>query len=58
MNVKANMLVAIARCGSMPTLIITGTVMREVLPVTTLITIVREKTTIRMTRCAVDTCSY
>jgi hypothetical protein len=42
-KVKASMLVAIATWASMPKAIITGTVIREVLPVTTLITLVRKK---------------
>jgi len=47
MNVSASMLVAIAAWGSIPKLIMTGTVMSEVLPVTTLTTLVRKNTVIR-----------
>src|ERR1035438_2559484 len=54
MKVNASMLVAIAMCGSMPRLIIAGTVMRDVLPVTTLRTLVKKKITIRKTSCGVD----
>jgi hypothetical protein len=43
MSVKANMLVAIATWASMPKLIITGIVIRDVLPVTTLTTLVTKK---------------
>ena len=53
MNVMANMFVAIAMCGSIPKAIMTGTVMREVLPVTTLTMLVRKKTAIRTRRFAV-----
>ena len=44
-KISANMLVATATCGSMPHCIITGTVMREVPPVTTLMTAVKKNTT-------------
>src|ERR1035438_3236922 len=54
MKVSASMLVAIAMCGSMPRLIIAGTVMIEVLPVTTLITLVKKKIAIRAISCGVD----
>ena len=47
-KVKASMLVAIATWASMPKAIITGTVIREVLPVTTLITLVKKNTTTRV----------
>jgi hypothetical protein len=47
-KVKASMLVATATWASMPRAIITGTVMRDVLPVTTLTTLVKKKTAIRM----------
>ena len=40
---------------SMPKAIITGTVMRDVLPVTTLITLVRKNTMIRVNSLAPDT---
>jgi hypothetical protein len=43
-KVRASILVAIATCGSIPKAIITGTVIREVLPVTTLTMLVRKKT--------------
>jgi hypothetical protein len=49
------MLVAIATCGSIPRLIITGTVSREVLPVTTLMTLVRKNTTMSATSLAAGT---
>lgn len=55
MKVKASMLVAIAMWASIPRLIITGTVMRDVLPVATLSTLVRKNTTIRVTSFAVGT---
>jgi hypothetical protein len=48
MKTKAIMFVATAVCASIPILIITGTVMRDVLPVTTLTMLVRKKTAIRM----------
>jgi hypothetical protein len=54
-KVKASMLVAIATWASMPKAIITGTVMRDVLPVTTLITLVKENTAIRVKSLAPDT---
>jgi hypothetical protein len=47
MKINAIMFVATAMCGSMPKAIITGTVIREVLPVTTLMTLVRKKTEMR-----------
>jgi hypothetical protein len=54
-KVKANMLVATATWASMPKAIITGTVMRDVLPVTTLITLVRKNTVTRVKILAPDT---
>ena len=48
MKINAIMLVATATCGSIPNAIITGTVMRDVLPVTTLMTLVTKKTAIRI----------
>jgi len=54
-NVKASMLVATATWASMPTVIITGTVMRDVLPVKTLITLVRKNTMTRVKSLAPDT---
>ena len=44
-NMSASMFVATATCGSIPTAIIVGTVMSDVLPVTTLMSAVRKKTT-------------
>jgi hypothetical protein len=55
MNVKASMLVATATWASMPKAIITGTVMREVLPVATLITLVKKNTAIKVDSLAPDT---
>jgi hypothetical protein len=55
MKVKASMLVAIATCASIPKEIITGTVMRDVLPVTILRMLVKKNTTIRTRSFAVDT---
>jgi hypothetical protein len=54
-KVKASMLVATATWASMPRAIITGTVMREVLPVTTLITLVKKNTAIKVDSLAPDT---
>lgn len=48
MKINAIMFVATATCGSTPNAIITGTVMRDVLPVTTLMTLVTKKTAARM----------
>src|ERR1700684_2859867 len=48
MKINAIMFVATATCGSIPNAIITGTVMRDVLPVTTLMTLVMKKTATRM----------
>ena len=53
MNVRANMFVAIAMCASIPKAIMTGTVMRVVLPVTTLTILVRKKTATRVRSFAV-----
>lgn len=55
MKVRANMLVAIATWASTSKAIITGTVMRNVLPVTTLSTLVKKNTAIRVTSRAVGT---
>ena len=49
MKVRASMLVAIATRGSIPMPIIAGTVMIEVLPVTTLTMLVRKKIATRIT---------
>jgi DNA-binding transcriptional ArsR family regulator len=46
------MLVATATWASMPRAIITGTVIRDVLPVTTLTTLVRKNTTIKVAKFA------
>jgi len=54
-KVKASMLVAIATWASIPKAIITGTVMSEVLPVTTLMTLVRKNTATRVKSLAPDT---
>ena len=54
-KVKASMLVATATWASMPRAIITGTVMRDVLPVTTLITLVRKNTATRVKSSVPDT---
>jgi hypothetical protein len=54
-NVKASMLVATATWASMPRAIITGTVIRDVLPVTTLITLVKKKTAIKVKSLVPDT---
>ena len=48
MKTSAIMFVATATCGSMPNSIITGTVTSEVLPVTTLIKLVRKKIEMRI----------
>jgi hypothetical protein len=48
-NVSANILVATAMRGSIPNENITGTVMRELLPVITPIMLVRKKTITSMT---------
>ena len=52
MNVSASMLVAMAAWGSIAKLIMTGTVMSDVLPVTTLTTLVRKNTVIRASHLA------
>ena len=52
------MFVATATCGSIPNSIITGTVMSEVLPVTTLTTLVRKKTMTRMMSFDAGTSKY
>lgn len=57
MKIRAIILVATAMCDSMPTAIMTGTVMSEVLPVTTLITLVRKKIATRVSNRAVGTSS-
>jgi hypothetical protein len=46
-EIKVSMLVATATCGSMPSCIITGMVMSDVPPVTTLIKAVKKKTPMR-----------
>ena len=55
MSVKASMLVAMATWASMPKLIITGIVIRDVLPVTTLTTLVTKKIARSKPSFAVDT---
>jgi hypothetical protein len=47
MKVKASMFVAIAAWASMPRAIITGTVIKDVLPVTTLIALVKQNSAIK-----------
>ena len=54
-KVKASMLVATATWASMPRAIITGTVMRDVLLVTTLITLVKNNTAIKVESLAPNT---
>jgi hypothetical protein len=54
-NVKASIFVATAKWASMPRAIITGTVIKEVLPVTTLMTLVKKKTAIKTQSLAPDT---
>jgi len=58
MKINAIMFVATATWGSMPTAIMTGTVMRDVLPVTTLMTLVRKKTETRMSNLSRGTSPY
>ena len=58
MKTRAIMFVAMAAWGSMPNWIITGTVISEVLPVTTLITLVRKKTAIKRSSFGVGTVSW
>jgi hypothetical protein len=48
MNTSAIIFVATAMCGSTPRAIMAGTVMRDVLPVTTLTRLVRKKMATRM----------
>jgi hypothetical protein len=48
MKTSASMFVATATCGSTPNAMRTGTVMRDVLPVTTLMLLVRKKTAATM----------
>ncbi len=55
MKIKASMLVATATRPSMPKAIITGTVMRDVLPVTTLIRLVMKNTVTRVKSFVPDT---
>jgi hypothetical protein len=50
-NVRANMLVAMAVRGAIPTSNIAGTVMRDVLPVTTLTPLVTKKTAAKSRTC-------
>ena len=54
-RVKASMFVATATWASMPRAIMTGTVIKDVLPVTTLITLVKKNTAIRTESLAPDT---
>jgi hypothetical protein len=54
-KVKASMFVATATWASMPRAIITGTVIKDVLPVTTLITLVKKNTAIKTESLAPDT---
>jgi len=54
-RVKASMFVATATWASMPRAIITGTVIKDVLPVTTLITHVKKNTPIKTASLAPDT---
>jgi len=54
-NVKASMFVATATWASMPRAIMTGTVIKDVLPVTTLITLVKKNTAIKRESLAPDT---
>ena len=56
MKIRAIILVATAIWASMPKAIITGTVMRDVLPVTTLTMLVTKNTTTRLKSLAPDTC--
>jgi hypothetical protein len=55
MKVKPSILVATAMWTSIPNAIITGTVIRDVLPVTTLTALVRKNTAIRMQSLEADT---
>jgi hypothetical protein len=54
-KVRASMFVATATWASMPRAIMTGTVIKDVLPVTTLITLVKKNTAIRTESLAPDT---
>jgi hypothetical protein len=54
-KVKASMFVATATWASMPRAIMTGTVIRDVLPVTTLIMLVKKNTAIKTESFAPDT---
>ena len=54
-KVKASMLVATAMWASMPRAIMTGTVIKDVLPVTTLITLVKKNTVTRAKSLVPDT---
>jgi hypothetical protein len=58
MKTRAIMFVATAAWGSIPNWIITGTVISDVLPVTTLITLVRKKTAIRRSSFGIGTASW
>jgi len=58
MKVSANMLVATATRASIPSWNITGTVMTEVLPVTTLTPLVTKNTATKMTNCICGTASH
>lgn len=55
MSVRASILVAIATWASMPKLIITGIVIRDVLPVTTLTMLVTKKIVTSKASFVVDT---
>jgi hypothetical protein len=48
MKIRAIMFVATATCGSIPNSIITGTVISDVLPVTTLMRLVKKKIRTRL----------
>jgi hypothetical protein len=54
-KVKASMFVATATWASMPRAIMTGTVIKDVLPVTTLITLVKKNTATKTESFAPDT---
>jgi hypothetical protein len=54
-KVKASMFVATATWTSMPRAIMTGTVIKDVLPVTTLTTLVKKNTAIKTESLAPDT---
>jgi hypothetical protein len=54
-KVKASIFVATATWASIPRAIMTGTVIKDVLPVTTLITLVKKNTAIKTESLAPDT---